>query len=252
LALLTQTLLEAPIIEIDTIDSTNNYAMHLIDAEKAIPGTTIIARRQTQGKGQRGRLWQSAHGESLLMSVICNPNFTLEEQFLFNAALTLSIVRVLREQPLGQDVWIKWPNDIIINDKKAGGILVENILRGSSWTYSVIGLGLNVLQTHFPPELPFATSLKLASGRDLVVADLFIGIRAGLLQTLGGFPDKSGILQGYNELLYKRGAFQKFTDNITDWTALVKFVEPGGQLRVELEDGRTRSYNHGAVHWVWE
>ena len=76
-----QAILEAPIIEIDTIDSTNNYAMRLIDADTAQPGLTIVTDVQTSGKGQRGKVWLDTFGESLLMSMVIRPEYCLDNQF---------------------------------------------------------------------------------------------------------------------------------------------------------------------------
>src|SRR6202012_6126707 len=93
---------EAPIIELDTIDSTNNYAMRLIDADTAQPGLTIVAAQQTEGKGQRGRKWADVPGQSLLMSIITTPRQALNEQFIFNAAATVSSVETLQN---GYENW---------------------------------------------------------------------------------------------------------------------------------------------------
>ena len=135
-----------PIIELDSIDSTNNYAMQLIDANKAQHGLTIVTQSQSEGKGQRGKTWLDAPGQSLLMSIIIHPKKEINDQFVFNAAVAVAIANVLQKSNHNWDIRIKWPNDIIINAKKAGGILIENILRGSRWTHSVVGLGLNVKQ----------------------------------------------------------------------------------------------------------
>src|SRR5689334_16225981 len=91
LAVNSQPISDAPIIELDTIDSTNNYAMRLIDADTAQSGLTIVAGQQTMGKGQRGRQWLDKPGENLLMSIIIAPAYSLEEQFIFNMAVTSAI-----------------------------------------------------------------------------------------------------------------------------------------------------------------
>src|SRR5690348_4069694 len=192
------------IIELDSIDSTNNYAMALIDADKAQHGLTVTARRQTAGKGQRGKQWLDELGQSLLMSIIVVPQCGLEDQFAFNASVAVSVAEILEEIYKNWQIRIKWPNDIIINDKKAGGILIENIIRGGTWSYSVIGIGINILQTGFPAELPYATSLKIASGRSFKIAELRQQICNRILEYTSGEITSSLILQRYNELLYKK------------------------------------------------
>jgi len=247
-----QTILDAPVIELDTIDSTNNYAMQLIDADTAQYGLTILAKQQTKGKGQRGRQWIDQAGHSLLTSIICCPQYTLDQQFAFSAAVATAIADVLTQLYEGWNVCIKWPNDIIINDKKAGGILIENVLRGNIWTYAIIGLGLNISQESFPLELPFATSLKIASGKNFSVASVFASIREGILRKTAMAASESEILDEYNTFLYRKGCRQIFTSGNEEWSATVFSVQPNGTLLVQEEDGRVKQYSHGTETWKWQ
>ena len=249
-----QSLLDAPIIELDTIDSTNNYAMRLIDADTAQAGLTVLARAQTGGKGQRGRRWKDVPGESLLASFICVPDCILEHQFVFNAAVAVAIADVLAHLYEGWDVRIKWPNDIIINDKKAGGILIENVLRGNSWSFSIIGLGLNVSQTSFSADLPFATSLTLAAnGRIFPISAVFRQIREGIYRKTLSLSGTSGeIMKEYNDFLYRKDYAQSFSSGSHHWKAIIKGANVNGQLEVEMADGSIMRYSHGSQEWRWE
>ena len=242
---------DAPIIELDSIDSTNNYAMQLIDANKAQQGMTIVAQSQFSGKGQRGKTWIDAPGQSLLMSIIVVPGRRIQEQFVFNAAIASAIADVLQRSYTNWNVHIKWPNDMIINDKKAGGILIENVLRGSSWAYSVVGLGLNIKQIHFPETLPFATSLKLASGTDFNVTRLRDDLREAIMLCTVCPPPAEKTMAHYNDLLYKRNQKQKFSDNGTVWEATLLNTHTDGTLEVQLGDGAIVFYHHGQVMWEW-
>jgi BirA family biotin operon repressor/biotin-[acetyl-CoA-carboxylase] ligase len=245
--------LDAPIIELDTIDSTNNYAMRLIDADTAQAGLTVWARAQTKGKGQRGRLWKDAPGESLLSSFVCSPECTLEDQFVFNAAVAVAIADVLAHLYEGWDVRIKWPNDIIINDKKAGGILIENVLRGNTWSFSIIGLGLNVAQSSFPADLPFATSLTQASGGKLFpVPQIFHQMRESIYRKTLNISHLEGIMNEYNDFLYRKDCSQSFTSGSQEWRATIRSTRRNGQLDVEMADGSIMHYTHGAQEWRWE
>jgi len=116
--------------------------MRLIDADTAQPGLTIVSDMQTAGKGQRGRIWVDTPNESLLMSIVVQLPYDVEHQFAFNVTVSLAIADYLQDLKENWDVRIKWPNDIIINDKKAGGMLIENVIRGSQWAYAVVGLGV--------------------------------------------------------------------------------------------------------------
>ena len=244
-------LLYYPIIELDTIDSTNNYAMTLIDANKAQHGLTILAYNQLAGKGQRGKTWVAGPGECLMMSLIVAPKVTIREQFVFSAAVAGIIAKILKNKSDNYTVQIKWPNDIIVNDKKAGGILIENVLRGSKWTHSIIGLGLNLKQTSFPAELPFATSLKIESGIDFELKSLCEEIRDSIMMQLEIGLQPNGVLEAYNENLYKKGLLQKFNNADGEWEAEIIKAMSDGTLAVRTASGSTEYYVHGQEYWVW-
>jgi BirA family transcriptional regulator, biotin operon repressor / biotin---[acetyl-CoA-carboxylase] ligase len=251
LAVNLQAILEAPIVELDSIDSTNNYAMRLIDADTAQAGLTIVATMQTNGKGQRGNHWRDTPSESLLMSIIIAPVHTLRDQFVYNACVTVAIAEILQNLCENIDVRIKWPNDVIINDKKAGGVLIENVLRGNEWSFSIIGIGLNILQAYFPAELPNATSIYAQSGKIFDVTELGRTLRAAILQKVYSGAMVEEIMKDYNDYLYRRFLKQRFTDGTTEWDATVLQARQDGQLEVQLEDGRLTSYTHGIVGWKW-
>lgn len=239
------------IIKLNSIDSTNNYAMKLIDADKAGHGLVVTAETQTGGRGQRGRTWLDTPGQSLLMSLIVCPGFPLQQQFIFNAAVTVAIANVLQKlDPMGK-VQIKWPNDIIITDKKAGGILIENVIRGNNWSYSVIGLGINVFQQSFPDSLPYATSLQIGLGTTSPLPTLAAAIRDGVLDALQDPPNETKHMNDYNAKLYKKGETQLFSNNDGRWTATLFGAAADGTLRVRLSDGTIVNYTHGQVVWEY-
>jgi BirA family transcriptional regulator, biotin operon repressor / biotin---[acetyl-CoA-carboxylase] ligase len=153
------------LIHFDVLDSSNNYAMQRINEASAVHGDIILTDRQIAGKGQRGKSWLDTPGESLLMSLIVAPGFELSEQAPFLAAVALGVYEAVRGHIPHRCPGIKWPNDILIGDKKAAGILIENVVRGSSWQWAVIGIGINLAQRSFPKDLPNATSLQLEGGQ---------------------------------------------------------------------------------------
>lgn len=151
-------LLGAPLIELSTIDSTNIYAMAQIKAGLAKSGSCYTADFQTNGKGQHGRVWESSKGQNLLCSYILElntldalKNWTPADQIGFSASIALG-ARAFFAAFAGSETKIKKPNDIYFSDRKAGGILIENLVRGQEWTWAVIGIGMNINQTEFSPE----------------------------------------------------------------------------------------------------
>jgi BirA family biotin operon repressor/biotin-[acetyl-CoA-carboxylase] ligase len=151
-------ILGEPLIELSTIDSTNIYAMAQIKAGLAKSGSCYTADFQTNGKGQHGRVWESSKGQNLLCSYILElntldalKNWTPADQIGFSAAIALG-ARAFFAAFAGSETKIKKPNDIYFSDRKAGGILIENLVRGQEWTWAVIGIGMNINQTEFSPE----------------------------------------------------------------------------------------------------
>jgi len=241
---------DLPIIELDSIDSTNKYAMQLIDANKARQGLTITAQSQTEGRGQRGKVWADIPGQSLLMSIILVSGREIQEQFVFNASVASAVANVLQKLSPGWQVHVKWPNDIIVNDKKAGGILIENVLRGSKWAHSVVGLGLNVKQEQFPDTLPFATSLKIASGNDFNMIRLRDELRENIVLCATCPLPAERAMEQYNGWLYRRGQKQEFSDSAGKWETTILNAHKDGTLEVKLENGDVVFYHHGQAEWV--
>ncbi len=165
-------ILGAPLIELSTIDSTNIYAMAQIKEGLAKSGSCYRADFQTQGKGQHGRVWESSKGQNLLCTYILElkqldstKKWVPEHQIGFSAAIALGI-RGFYDVLTNGDTKIKRPSDIYWRDRKAGGILIENIVRGTEWTWAVVGIGINVNQTQFSPDAPNPVSLKQITGRE--------------------------------------------------------------------------------------
>ena len=112
------------IIHFKEIESTNSVALDCIKDKSVQENVVIITDFQKNGAGQREKSWESERGMNLLMSVILTPNITLKEQFQLSIFTSLAICDLLNETQL-KDVKIKWPNDILIRDKKVAGILIQ-------------------------------------------------------------------------------------------------------------------------------
>ena len=116
-----------PFIELSEVDSSNNYAMQQVQAQMAAHGFTCFAHFQKAGKGQRGKEWITERGQNILMSCVVEPSFlSIDNQFILNAAVALACFDLFNLYAIDKTS-IKWPNDIYWEDRKAGGILVENV-----------------------------------------------------------------------------------------------------------------------------
>lgn len=140
-------------ITLSRIGSTNDFLKAELSKSKPfVEGTVIMAVEQFAGRGQVGSQWQSEKGKNLTASLLLSPSFLAPiQQFDLSIAISLAIREAL-QNVLKQAVYIKWPNDIYVNNKKIAGILIENILQGSRWKHAIIGIGVNVNQSTFSPD----------------------------------------------------------------------------------------------------
>lgn len=237
------------LLKLDRIDSTNNYAMQLIDADRAVHGLTIMANEQLSGRGQRGKSWSGAPGDCLMMSVVLRPTAELSRQADFLAAVAVSVAETVQELMPQQAVRIKWPNDIIIADKKAAGILIENVVRGQSWAWSVIGIGLNVGPEKLPQDLPNATSMRSAGYQGRELEPIALAIRSRLVGGTAAIGTEA--VDTYNSWLFNRGRRQFFRKDSSFFSAIVEGMNERGQLLLRHHDGQVAGYNHGSLEHIW-
>jgi BirA family transcriptional regulator, biotin operon repressor / biotin---[acetyl-CoA-carboxylase] ligase len=246
-----------PFIELQSVDSTNNYALARVHAGLAQHGDTVFAHEQLAGKGQRGRVWATEKGANIIMSAVISPSpLLLTQQFQLSACIAVA-VREFFSQYGGDATSIKWPNDLYWQDRKAGGVLVESVIRrGKSsesgpgrWEWSVVGIGININQTVFE-GLPNAVSLKQITGRDFDAVDLgrkLCEIIDKYFRQLvsGGFEN---IYQQYLAHLYKRNETVRLKKDSRVFEAIIKGVSTTGRLMVK--HAMEEEFDFGEVEWV--
>ncbi len=237
-------------ISLDSVESTNNYAMAQVHAGMTNHGATYFTSHQTAGKGQRGKSWNTKAGESLAISIVIVPEpLLLSDLFLLSAAFTLGCYDLVNHNTTA-GCSIKWPNDIYINDRKAGGVLIENLIHGYEWQYAIAGFGLNVNQTQFPGTLPNPVSLKQAEGKDYDIPSLAKSfckfIEARLIQLKNRGDDR--ILAEYNAVLYKRNAVVKLRHRNIVFETMIKGVTRQGSL--VTQNFIEQHFNWGEIEWV--
>lgn len=236
-------------IELGSVDSTNNYAMALAIAGKATHGTLVFAHDQWAGKGQRGRSWNSSPGANIILSAVLEPVAPLGSAFGLSAAVALAARDFFTAHALSA-VTIKWPNDIYWNDRKAGGILIENHLQGDRWAFSIVGIGININQVEFPETARNPVSLRQITGRiydaPLLARELghYLDGRYTQWET-GGI---SGLLEAYNTFLYRRGREVRLRKDNAVFTTRIERVTPHGELITR--DVLDRCFSFGEVEWV--
>jgi len=151
--------------------STNTLAAALGEKIGTPEGTVVITDHQTAGRGQRGKTWEAEPGKNLTFSLILKPYFlAAKDQFQLNEAISVGIARYIASRVV-HNVAIKWPNDILVQDKKVCGILIENHLHSESIGCSIVGIGLNINQQSFAETN--AESIGMITGLDYHLRDEF-------------------------------------------------------------------------------
>jgi BirA family transcriptional regulator, biotin operon repressor / biotin---[acetyl-CoA-carboxylase] ligase len=157
------------IIHLSNVESTNNFAAKLFSDKLCQNGSVIMSDYQTNGKGQRGSIWQSEKDKNLLCTFVYQPdNLSVENQAQINWATSLSVRGTLRK--FGVESKIKWPNDLLVNGLKICGILIENQISGALISSSFIGIGLNINQLLFIDF--FATSIQVETGKLYTIREI--------------------------------------------------------------------------------
>ncbi len=235
---------------LDSVESTNNYAMQQIHAGMAKNGQAWYAKEQFAGKGQRGKVWKSNAGENVIMSIALQPNIIFSVKPFYLSALVASICRKCFEEISKVQTKIKWPNDIYYNDRKAGGILIENILKGNNWQWAIIGIGININQTVFDENMGNTTSLKIITDNEHDPILFAQNIQEVLLQQLENI--KTDNLKYYvedlNNHLYKKNETVYLKKDNAVFATKIIAVNEYGQLLTE--DVIERKFEVGEVEWV--
>lgn len=238
-----------PYIILPTIESTNNYAMRQIQAGLASHGATWFAREQTAGKGQRGKSWLTTPNLNIILSTVITPGLMPTRQFWLSATVALACYDFYKKYT-GDETRIKWPNDVYWRDRKAGGILIENVFRGSDWLYAVVGIGININQVVFDPSLPNPVSLKQITGKDFDAAEMGMALCEALekryqeLHTEGS----DAIMQQYQQVLYKMHEPVTLKKGTILFETTIQGVSDSGRLITK--DVIEREFDFGEVEFI--
>ena len=237
---------------LDMVDSTNNYAMGVVHAGLAKHGMAWFANSQFSGKGQRGKSWVSEPGQNIIMSVVIEPAAIFHYQpFLFNMAISNACFNFLSDYFPSQ-VAIKWPNDLFLGDRKAGGILIENNYQGKHWKWAVIGIGINVNQDEFPEDAKRAVSMKQCSGNVYNVIELAKILQHKIIEALA-LVDKNSIekvVSLYNSRLYLLNKVVKLRKENRVFETNIAGVNVHGQLLTI--DTLPGVFEFGEVEWIFD
>lgn len=222
------------------IDSTNTKAMKL--AEEGAPhGTIVVTDHQMNGRGRRGRTWESPAGEAIAMTFLLRPKIDPNNASMLTLIAAMAVARGIEDET-GLKAGIKWPNDVIINRKKVSGILTEMSAQADYVNHIVVGIGINVHIDEFPEELKnIATSIFLELGIKINraalierICEYFEAYFEVFLQT----EDLSAISKQYDAYMVNRNQPVKVLDPKDTYEGTARGITTRGELLVDTWESR--------------
>lgn len=240
----------APVLILDETDSTNAEARRRAEAGEVGP-LWIAARRQTAGRGRRGRKWESESGNLASTLLLLTRKSPAEAaQLTFVAAL--AVADLLDHYVPPALVTIKWPNDVLLDGRKTSGILIESGPAPAGGLWLAVGIGVNLSQAPGDTERP-ATCIAEHLNHDVASAPAVEAAAQGLAETFGVWLDRWTTL-GFKPILdawtaRTPGLHGPCTARLTNetLTGVADGVEADGSLRLKLPDGRLRVISAGDV-----
>lgn len=246
--------INVPIEKLNEVSSTNDYLSGLCKEGRANEFYTVIAEKQTCGKGQRGNVWESEEGKNLTFSLVLYPTtFEANKQFFLSMLVAVSIVDALTDYTEGFS--IKWPNDIYWNDKKISGILIENELEGKFLSQSIVGIGVNINQNTFHSSAPNPVSLSQIIGKDIDRKEIFgkiiHAILSGYKSLETNFTETSkALIHLYKKYLYRKKGFYPYKDKDGIFMAKIHGIGEDGCLYLKDDRNIIRKYAFKEVTYI--
>jgi BirA family transcriptional regulator, biotin operon repressor / biotin---[acetyl-CoA-carboxylase] ligase len=229
--------------------STNDIALEL--GHRGAPhGTVVIAEEQTAARGRVGRSWHSEKASGIYLSVLLRPPISPASAAMLTLVAGLAAQEaVARQTGLKPD--IRWPNDLLLDGRKFGGILTEMHAEPDRIRFVVVGIGINVNHEQFPEELAtIATSLRIAAGREQSRLELLLQLLLELERYYNRFmADGAGpIVERFTQVSsYARGKRVRIEGATETFTGTTDGLEPSGLLRVRRDGGRVETVVSGSV-----
>lgn len=235
----------------DVVSSTNEECLKLV-ADKSPQGCVVAARYQTDGRGQRGNVWESDSGQNLTFSILLRPiQVEVQRQFMLSKVAALAVCDWISAYVTKSKVSIKWPNDVYVGNGKIAGILIENSFSTSTLDVSVIGIGVNVNQTYFV-DLPNPISLALETG-------IIFNVETSLMELLECFKSRyeqllnkqySQLDADYFNLLYRKDTYCEYKAQGQVFRARIVGVKSTGELELQSVDGKVQSFAFKEISFV--
>ena len=230
-------------------DSTNRVAMELGNADEA-EGAVVLAEEQTAGRGRAGREWHSERGTGIYVTLLLRPKISPVQAPLLTMMAGLSARAAIQAQS-GITIDLKWPNDLMLEGKKLGGILTEMYAEPTQVRFVIVGIGINANQEKFPSELAaIATSLRAHPGRSQSRMELLVRLLREFENDYNRFlrEGAASVTHRFEAVSsYARGKRVNVSNGAESYSGVTAGLSPEGLLRVEREGGNVTTVIAGDV-----
>ncbi len=234
------------ILRFNKLESTNTTALEWLKRNPNFNHSVIVAQSQEKGRGQRGTHWQDSDGKSLLMTLVIQPSQRkVEDRFALSMIFSLAIYQALKEFSIESE--IKWPNDILINKKKVGGILIETGIRGNFISHALLGLGLNLQKQKI--DFPHASTIEEESNQFITANDFLEKIEFSFKEL-----QNKRFEEIKNQYLSRLVGFKKpetFEEEGVSFVGEIIDLEETGEIWIKKNSGEKLRYSFKEVKFIY-
>ncbi len=244
--------LEYPFHLLDRVDSTNSEAERLLASGHRAP-FIVLSHQQEKGRGRMGRKWHSPKGGNLYLSIALQPNVELVKFRNFTLWQGVSIGKFLQKHTGVEDLRVKWPNDLLLNNRKLAGMLTEASIDCDQVRSIVFGFGLNINSSikQFPNDLQnISTSLKEETGMEWRIHELAAKIvRVSIKASKECMKEDSGekLLQQWEEMDFLKGQKVTIQSGKDQFSGKANGIDASGALILQARNGKRKAVNSGEV-----
>ena len=233
------------LIKLEKTSSTNDIAYELLRKGKIKEGTVIVSKFQKQGKGQKGAKWESEYGKNILMSIVLSPDILAVNQFQLNICISLAL-HDFSKKYFPERIKIKWPNDLLIENKKLAGVLIKNIVKKDKIKYTIVGIGINVNQINFTEFYLKATSFKKLIEKDFdllkLQKEILICIKKRYLQLKQKDFDVLKLQKEYLKHLFALNDWRNYKISKKEIKAKIVGVDEVGRILLKFENNNVKAF----------
>lgn len=236
-----------PLFYLDECLSTNDEVLLFLKPHQETP-IAIYTFRQTKGRGQYGNTWETSQNKNLAITFAFKKSDFVLSDCLFNYC-TAMVLRNFLAILTKEKIEIKWPNDIIINEKKIAGILIEK-KKVNKTKFYIVGIGINILQQNFR-QMNTAGSLLTQTKQSFELHSFTEKLRTYFQQNFISYSQKENLLEEFNFHLFRKNKISVFEIGDVRQNGIILNADKNGQLRIDLENDGTQSFSYKEIKLLY-